>query len=179
MADAVNKTSLKLETGVDVTKGNHPTADWVHNPTYTPDRTTIVAAAAKYRKLTGSDLSEMSAAEKTAVDDAAPALATTKTAKKAALRLEMLGYINSNWDAAQQLGMLMMMAKGLNNGLTNRKAKIQAIIDWAEDVMGEFYAREDDVDAATTTVAVNAVTADYAQFIPPTQTVRDAKETAD
>lgn len=104
-------------------------------------------------------------------------LATHRAKRKGALRLQMLGHISANFDAAKQLGFLMVMCKGLKNGWTNRKNKINAVFNWGENVMGEYYLRCDDVDAAADHAAVDAVAANYPS--PPAQTVRNAKETVD
>lgn len=127
----------------------------------------------------GGILSVMTDAEKTAVDDAPAALAATRTAKKDALRNAMLATINAKYDQSQISGLQALGLRALINSWTNRQAKIEVITKWVEDMEGEYYTAKAAVEAAATTVAVNAVTANYAQFPAPSHTVADVRNTLD
>lgn len=128
-----------------------------------------------HHRIVDSTITEMTQAEK----DAHPLndLATHKVEKRGQLRLQMLGTIDAVYDTAQLLGLVAAMLKGIHGGFTNRNNKIAAVIDWVEQLEGEYYAASDAVNAAADHSTIDAVTADFAQFTPPTQTVRDAKET--
>jgi len=71
MSDVLNRTTLQFKKSVNTP--DYPTGDWVVNPDMSP----VAGVAQKYWKLTGDIVSEMTQAEKDAVDDASTIYAKT------------------------------------------------------------------------------------------------------
>ncbi len=80
MSDVIHKTTKVHKRSVNTS--DFPTADYVINPTFSPDEATVLAAVPLYRKITGSDVSVMSAGEQTTENNVAANLNAEKARRK-------------------------------------------------------------------------------------------------
>ncbi len=81
MSNVIHKTTKVHKRSVNTS--DFPTADYVINPTFSPDEATVLAAVPLYRKITGSDVSVMSAGEQTTENNVAANLDAEKARRKA------------------------------------------------------------------------------------------------
>lgn len=90
------------------------------------------------------------------VSDGSFTLTELKTQKILKLTEECKGYIETHYEDHRQRTFTFLYA----NGLTNRKAYIQEVWDWIDDVFTEYYSKKADIIAAADESALNAITWD-------------------
>jgi hypothetical protein len=159
MASVIHRTArdsngclLYLES---VNTPDYDTDDWLINP----DLSGVSGVECYYWKVTGTppggSVVEMDAGEKAAVD--ATRLANAKTAKKTALVDAGDAYVSQRYPNWAQLDALYADAV---RDRPNRYGYLLPYVKWREKVSADVKAKQDDVDAALTVSAVNAIELD-------------------
>jgi hypothetical protein len=152
----INRTTYEYKVGVD--SAAYDTGAWLRDP----DVSALSAVQKKYWKVSGDTVVEMDSSEKATVDGSA--IGGIKSGKIGGLKLQVTGYIGKHYDEGQQATINGLWNEANSNGWTNRQALCQQVMTWIDSVLTHFYAKVDEVLAATTAESVNAVTMDLAQF---------------
>lgn len=167
----LNRTTKEYLVGVDASV--YSSSTWIINPNVTA----LASVPVKYWKITGDAVSEMSSSEKIAADSSL--LPAVRGSKIAGLKLDLTDYVNKHYDSAQQSTINGLWNEANSKGWTNRKALCQQMMDWVATVMDHFYSKIDEVIAATSADAVNAVALSLTQFnaTDPHVSIRTIKST--
>lgn len=132
MASVLNRTTKQYLRSVNTP--DYPTAEWIINP----DVSALAGVPVKYWKVSGDSVTEMTQAEKDAVD------AAEGSARVAAIKAELKARFDQEADNTKALGLLMLelyqlirselKPAALNNPLPDitpaqAKARFHAIVD--------------------------------------------------
>ena len=99
-----------------------------------------------------------------AAHTAARALAGAKTARTYRLAVAATGYIGAHYPEPSQRSLLALHLSTHASGLLNRRAYIQAAIDWVESVLQDYRVRSAEIAAAATPAEVAAIGWDFTPF---------------
>ena len=122
MAAVLNRTTLEYRASAHTP--DYAAQDWVINPDLSP----VAGVPQKYWKLTGDVLSEMSAGEKTVVDDALAAAA--KTSAKTTAKNEIDG--NPGYDLRSIAKLIVDEINALRQWIVSFKVEVAAATSLAD-----------------------------------------------
>ena len=148
MADVLNRTTKELKRSVHTP--DFPATDWVINP----DLSAVDGVPANYWKITGDVVSEMSQAEKDAVD--ADLLVAEKASKIAGYSATANALFTSRYPPAVMGGFNALFTEAVATAKTNRAAYISQLLNWGMTIDVGYQTKKAAITAMTTRAAVAA-----------------------
>lgn len=91
-------------------------------------------------------------------------LLVAKKERLLAMKTEVSEYINAHYDQGQQNTLNALWIEGISKGWPNRKAAVQAVMDWVNVVLAYFYQKKDAIFAAADQAALDAIEIDFSQL---------------
>lgn len=156
IGNVLHRTAKTYVEGVEL--DDYDQTDWIHNP----DLSAVDGVPVRYWKITGSVITEMSQAEKVALD--APDLATFKLSAKDQIRREMLTYIDGKYDSTTFSIINALELGAQADSLTNRRAYLDDLRAWVITLIQQQDTLNASIDACTTLEAIEAVVWDFSSF---------------
>lgn len=108
-------------------------------------------------------------------------LMVTKKERLYELRTLVTEYIGSHYDSGAQNTLNALWIEGISKGWTNRKAKVQSVMDWVNTVLAYFYAQKDAILSAGNPEQLETISSDFSQFdaVDPLVTVQSVMAAQD
>lgn len=108
-------------------------------------------------------------------------LVVAKKVKLGELKTAVTEYIGAHYDQGQQNTLNALWVEGISKNWTNRKAKVQSVMDWVSAVLAYFYQQKELIVGAADAAALEAIEPEFSQFDDndPGVTIQDVIPTQD
>ena len=172
----INRSSFEVLNSVN--EPDYPETDWVWDRDgHALDA--VSGVAPKYWKLSGDQIVEMSQGEKDSVD--AALIPGAKAALTEKLVQDTRDYINAAYATERQQSLHLILTLALVQNRPNQAGYVLQAVAWVNRVLGYHYQVLDQLTAAATLQAVDAISWDFSPFnvgVPttgnPDISIRDA-----
>lgn len=170
MSTVVHKTTLEVLYSVNTP--DYQTGEWLINPDI-PD------APKRHWKVVGENL-ELKTTEEQVVADA-EYLEEYKDTKNLILEEEFTSALEERYSSDRKMMLITMRADAKIDGLANRAAYIQPLLDWVNHGTAQLYAAQDAVSGATHTGFVDGVSQNISGWLAsdPEVSIRTASGITD
>ena len=153
MSTVINRSTKEVRDGV--TAASFDLADWIIGVDLSP----VENVPVEYWKITGDVVSEMSQAEKEAVD--AGIIPLEIAAKVEELRIATRDFIYTKYAPERQMTLAMLRTEARLDGKQDRAAYCGQVLGWIDACFTYFYTKAFEIMACQSRAAIAAVTWDF------------------